>query len=164
MTDFTLDERLHARPAFDSWGRPGLFKSIVLAQWEKERDIEIDAQALIESYKQFSAHGVAAFIVFLLSEDGADIVEFGSGTVAITSPPDGTFTFEEFVSLQEIYIGDPKRGITPLAWLTYLSRSLSSLDATQLRAFDAVIGSIGLSIARILSGDYDLVPDDDLED
>lgn len=136
----TPEEVALARPAFNSNEGPGTLESIVRAGHEKTRNVVVDVASLKRTYAELNCPGVVKFIDFLISDD--ELQEIGSGSIDLAGVAHKPATVERMMSLQELYIGNPRLGLTPLQWLTHLSRGLSGVPPAQIKIFDRFCGEL----------------------
>lgn len=155
MSKMTREEFELVRPAFNSNGRFGLIEMIVRTAHERHPSKVLYFDDLVSRYKRLNCVGVLELIKFLVSEKEKGIQEIGSGSIdflwVVTKKE---FSIESAMSLLELYIGNPKLGITPLQWLFYLSEGLGKLIPEQIKAFDDFCGEITRIEEVIKKGDY----------
>ena len=142
-TKRTSEEIVRIRPAFNSNGRIGAFEGIVRTGHEKTREVRVDLPKLKRIYTGAQCLNVANLVEYLAT-NGAGVREIGSGSIDLAGVSKGEFSMEDALSLQELYIGNPHRNITPLQWLTYLADGLSNLLPEQVRVFDEICGDLYL--------------------
>ena len=91
---------------------------------------------------------------------GRETIEFGSGTINVRGKNDNDHSFEAFSALQELYIGNRRRNITPLAWFGYLARHLDKVPEDALKIVDNLCGEFVRIEKAIELGDYEDVTED----
>lgn len=150
----TPEEIALIRPAFNSNGKLGLIEMVVRTAHERHPSKVLYFDDLVSRYTRLECAGVLKLIDFLTDEKERNLTQLGSGSIDFAGVISGEFSMEAAMSLQEIYIGNPKLGITPLQWLFYLSEGLGKLKPEQIKAFDDFCGEIARIEEVIKNGDY----------
>ncbi len=158
---YTWEEFALIREAFNHGKYVGLLESIVRAGHERERTVLVNIPELLRTYAALEALNVVRLIKLLSSSREHIPDEIGFSSIDFMGVMDGPLTAEATQNLCALYIGNPRKGIGPLEWLTYLSRGFSRLLPIQARAFDEVCGDFALFLEKIRDGDYEAVDIDD---
>lgn len=138
MADYTEEEIALIRPAFISDGKMGILETLVRTQHENNWNIAVDVEALKAAYGKLECRGVVQLIDVLAREGERELRELGSGSIDFAGVTKGPFSLEAAMSLVALYIGNPKLGITPLQWLTYLSVGFHTMIPIQRKAFSDI--------------------------
>lgn len=135
-------------PAFNSNRKPGLLKNLVLRKRRENKNVTINVDELIEKYAAFDCLGVVRLIKLLQSDEGRGAQQIGSGTIDLSGGgPDEYFAkILNGGSTCGLYIGEPKVGLTPIQWLSYLAEGLRELIPEQIKAFDEICGDLAVAL------------------
>lgn len=133
---YTQQEIEEIRLAFEGPHGRGLINEIVWSEYEKERISETNAQNLSDLFSSLKCEGVVRFIntVNVPSEKG--LFEWGSHSIDFYGVTKGAFSFENAMSLVGLMVGNRKKKVTPLEWLSYLARGFDRLSEIQRSGFN----------------------------
>ncbi len=146
----TSEQIARVRPAFNSNGRLGILESLVRTARERCTNIQVDVPALKIKYAKLGCTGVVGLIEFLFHE-GEGLTEVGSGSIDLNGVTQESFSLESALELQELYIGNPRIGMTPLQWLAYLAEGIDEVIPEQVECFDEIckeLTKISSSVSR----------------
>lgn len=135
----SIEEVERIRPAFSSNGKLGILESIVRTGRERTANLVVDVEKIKKTYAEIDCKNTIKLVEFL-ELDGQRIQELGSGSIDFAGVTRGAFTIEAARSLQELYIGNPRKGLTPLLWLAYLAEGIQNVLPEQVNAFDEICG------------------------
>ena len=138
MKHHSQEEIKEMRLAFNSGTQLGLIEQIVIRELEKNPDLKIDSEAIAEFYEVNRYPNIAKFTRFSTK---IGLEQIASNNIDLLGVANGPMSLENMMSLQGIRIGYPKRGISVLAWLAYLSTGFKELSTLQAEAFDSICGT-----------------------
>ncbi len=147
----TSEEIARIRPAFNSNGKPGILESIVRTGRERKQNVTVDVEKLRSIYGELGCASVVRLIEFLASDKGG-IQELGSGSIDLAGATQEPFSIEGAMSLQELYIGNPRTNLSPLQWLMYLAEGIQAVVPEQRKVFDEICRDFLAMHAAVRSG------------
>lgn len=156
----TKEELDSISPAF---GKGGIFQSIVRTGIERNTNIKVNVKKLKKVFADQGYSGVVELINALSTKLGREVREVGFGSIDFLGVMNGPLTLEAINTLQSLYIGLPRLGVSPLQWLTYLSQGLENIPKEMIVAFDEVSGGFAKFLTAIHNGDYEEIDPADLD-
>lgn len=151
--NYTKQEIEEIRLAFEGTHGHGLISKIVFSESEKEKISTVDPQKLSEFFSSSGGHGVARLISTMNTLSAIDLQEFGSHSIDFYGVTSGPFSFENAMSLVGIMIGNRKKNISPLEWLSYLAKGFHKLSEIQKAGFNDVCEDFAKMNEAVASGE-----------
>lgn len=149
---YTQQEIEEIRFAFEGQHGRGLINEIVWTEYEKEHISKLDIKDLIDFFSSFKCGGVVRLINTINFPNEKGIFEFGSHCIDFYGVTKGAFSFENAGSLVGITIGSLKMQITPIEWLSYLTKGFDRLSKIQQSGFNDVCNDFGKLNEAVASG------------
>ncbi len=128
------------RPLFDSNWNPGLLRTLVETEHARKPVASPNLQAIRKVFILGRVPALAQLAAYIASKEG--LVQIGSGSIDLDGVAKGEFTLDAARRLQELYVGDLKLGITPLAWLGYLAARFDEVPQELRRTLEAVVSEM----------------------
>jgi hypothetical protein len=129
-----------ARILFDSNWAPGLLRTLVENEHALRPDLTHSPSEIVTLFETAGLPALAQMVLWLMTDEGADIAILGSGSIDLDQVTQGEFTIESALRLQELYIGNARLEIKPLAWLSYLAQRVEEIPHETRGTLDRVMG------------------------
>jgi|CXWL01.1.fsa_nt_gi hypothetical protein len=135
----SVSQKHPAHDLFDHWWVPGGIQTLVMSEFEKNPEIDINPDLLSTFFESRGCPETSRLVAYIASTPG--LLQIGSGSVdvglLIGLPPT-----DDFCARQELYIGSVNPRIFALEWLGYLARSFDEIPQPLHIVFDGFCKAI----------------------
>ncbi len=129
-----------ARVLFDSNYVPGMVTKLVLRRLEEQPGATFDPDRVADRFTELQCHGLAKLTEYLAEHP--NLKEIGTGSIDLEGVTHGPVTLEALSRLQELYIGIPKRDVSPVTWLGYLADGMEEIPLDLRPILDAIANEL----------------------
>ncbi len=133
-----------ARCLFDDTTGPGIISRIVDEQWRRDPGaLEPPPEVLKDIWRPFKCFNVLRLIDRIRKQR---IIKIGSGSIDLDRATERNSSWKNAARFQHLYIGNPRKGISPLRWLLFLARGFDAVPITLRPTFNNIIGNLLLEV------------------
>lgn len=144
-------EEIHL--AFDGIHGRGLLQAIVSKESEGKVSLMVDEQDLSLYFSSRGFEGITKLINILLLLGKAGEDQFGSHCIDFYGIMNAPFSLKNAETLVGVTIGNAKKKMTPLEWITYLRNGFDGLSEIQKSGFDNVCNDFAELRKALASGE-----------